>query len=147
MYDYILIYISLHQSTYKCREMQALIMVRLTHESATIGISHIRCLQLINGWQSSTFRTYNNNTHIFTLSFFLVILDFLCPRDFTLGLHQLVVIGCKCILTALEESLLFFIQERYIFDVHNLTSEDIVTRPTDKLCAELNPHFNLLVIS
>jgi hypothetical protein len=69
MYDYILIYISLHQSTYKCREMQALIMVRLAHKSATIGISHIRCLQLIYGWQSNTFRTYNNNTHIFTLSF------------------------------------------------------------------------------
>ena len=74
MYDYILIYISLHQSTDKCREMQTLVMVRLAHKTATIRISHIRCLQLIYRWQSNTFRTYNNNTHIFTLSFFLIIL-------------------------------------------------------------------------
>ena len=44
MYDYILIYISLHQSTDKCREMQTLVMVRLAHKTATIWISHIRSL-------------------------------------------------------------------------------------------------------
>ena len=88
MYDYIFIYISLHQSTDKCREMQTLVMVRLAHEPTTIWISHICSLQLIYGWQSNTFRTYNNNTHIFTLSFFLVILWFICVLGAsTLGLH------------------------------------------------------------